>query len=1007
MKILKIHFKNINSLRGEHFVDFTLSPLIDSQLFAITGPTGSGKSTILDVISLALFCRVPRLGKVSKKVITEGGAILTRNTTEAFASVVYECNKGIFRSTWSISTSRNNNLRDYEMELADVAENRILDLRKSDIPGKNEELISLNYDQFIKSMLLAQGEFAQFLKVNKSERGELLEKITGTGIYRKLGKKAFEKKTLYAKALEDLRIEESIYKDSLMQEEELVKSQKRDAELTKLLNKKEKLLGQMTDQLKLHQEVSQLKESLKKKEEDRQLKHKDLCAFKESEGVKLKQHEATSAFAESLEEWKRNLYNIETSAKKLEALLKDRNEEQLKRSDILEKVTNLVRSKVDPKNVKESLDQFQKRVQELDSHIEKKRQDYKNKKSELVARGESWGYLPSNSNPSEDLQKLQSFKTETDKELNQLKDKLKDLSLKDSEKESSLVEKKLNLLRQGQQLDIQLKKILANIKREINTLNQKSDLQAVLPDQIKKLKGEKDKIELSVKMLRLELENQKLRTSLEDKRANLKEGKPCPLCGSIDHPWSINVPKPDNALERKLKKDEDNLQAVITELTRTEEQFRILDKEKEELSKRIHNLQTEHEELKEKLKSECGEWLKKEPVDWELLINQKESQREFLKKFTELSQKANGIEKCLPVLLSMIKILGEGKQLALKRKDIFLGDDVNKTCGDLLESWLSVIHKLQSSNEQESQLLEEKKAIEHTQSKLQEELIPALKSKGFEGIEDAISNRLREKEYNQLNHKLSLLNEAFKTAEIELESLQKQFSNKSEKLTKIDLEDISEKIENLKTKLVEIRENYEEVRRNLKNHSENLQKVEDLKKRISEEEKIGRKWELLNQLIGDALGKRFNDFAQDLTLQQLLALANNRLKLLSDRYLVASPLPEEDDSLVAIDNHMGGQRRSVKTLSGGETFILSLSLALALSDLAASNVEINSLFIDEGFGTLDPETLDQTIDTLEKLQTESSKTIGIISHVEALKERIHTQIQLERNGQGYSSLKVV
>jgi exonuclease SbcC len=97
----------------------------------------------------------------------------------------------------------------------------------------------------------------------------------------------------------------------------------------------------------------------------------------------------------------------------------------------------------------------------------------------------------------------------------------------------------------------------------------------------------------------------------------------------------------------------------------------------------------------------------------------------------------------------------------------------------------------------------------------------------------------------------------------------------------------------------------------------------------------------------------------------------------------------------------------VKTLSGGETFILSLSLALALSDLAAKNVEINSLFIDEGFGTLDPETLDQTIDTLEKLQSESSKTIGIISHVEALKERIGTQIQLERNGQGYSSLKVV
>ena len=84
-----------------------------------------------------------------------------------------------------------------------------------------------------------------------------------------------------------------------------------------------------------------------------------------------------------------------------------------------------------------------------------------------------------------------------------------------------------------------------------------------------------------------------------------------------------------------------------------------------------------------------------------------------------------------------------------------------------------------------------------------------------------------------------------------------------------------------------------------------------------------------------------------------------------------------------------------------------MALALALSDLASRNIEINSLFIDEGFGTLDPETLDQTLDTLEVLQTESSKMIGVISHVESLKERIATQIQLTQNGQGYSSLTIV
>ena len=135
-------------------------------------------------------------------------------------------------------------------------------------------------------------------------------------------------------------------------------------------------------------------------------------------------------------------------------------------------------------------------------------------------------------------------------------------------------------------------------------------------------------------------------------------------------------------------------------------------------------------------------------------------------------------------------------------------------------------------------------------------------------------------------------------------------------------------------------------------------------------------------------------------------MANIRLADLSERYRLDTPVEGEDDGLIAIDDHMGGQRRSVKTLSGGETFLISLSMALALSDLASRNVEIDSLFIDEGFGTLDPETLDQTLDTLERLQTESSKMIGIISHVESLKERIATQIRLERNGQGYSTLSI-
>lgn len=1007
MKIRKIKFKNINSLRGEHEVDFTESPLLESRLFAITGPTGSGKSTILDVISLALFSRVPRLGKITKKVVIEGGALLTRNTEEAFASVEYECGKGIFRSSWSISTTRNNTLRDYEMELAEVASGKNLDLKKSDVPGKNEELIGLNYDQFVKSIMLAQGEFAQFLKVNKSERGELLEKITGTGIYRKLGQKAFEKKQQFAKALEDLRKEVLIHKDALLKEDELRESQLRNTELEKVAQEKEKSLKQFDEQLKLREEVSKLEKSIKEKEEEREVRKKKLQEFEEENGEHLKKHEATSAFAEKLEEWKRNREKTEEARKQSEELKKERAQQESKRSELLEKISDLLQSKVDPANVKESLKQFQERVEKLEKQIEEKQRDYKSKKRELIARGENWGFAPGKEGPEADLQKLQSSKKETAVELSNLEEKLKGVSLENPEKENSRLEKKLNSLRQGQQWSGQLEKIQSSIEQEHETLNKKTEHQKALPERIEKLKGEKEKGELTVKSLRLELENQKLRASLEHKRAKLEDGKPCPLCGSTEHPWSAHAPEPDTDLNRKLEEAEKKLEATNKDFISAEEQFKSLQKEKEELENRIKSLKTETEELNEKLKSECGEWLKDETVDWQELIRQTESQREWLKKFTELKQKASGIESCLPILQSMIGVVDEGKKLTAEKNELFDGDDIGRTCGNLSDSWLNVIYQLENLKQQESKLVGEQKALEESKTALHKELTPALQEKGFEGIEDAISKRLPEEKHHQLNRELNKLKEAYKTLETELKSLHERLSEQKEKLTDENFEELKEKFENLKTELTEILDTWEEVKRKLKNHSENLQRVETVQKRIAEEEKTGRKWELLNQLIGDATGKKFNDFAQDLTLQQLLALANNRLSQLSDRYRVASPGEDEDDSLIAIDDHMGGQRRSVKTLSGGETFVLSLSLALALSDLASKNVEINSLFIDEGFGTLDPETLDQTLDTLEKLQTESSKTIGIISHVEALKERISTQIQLERNGQGYSSLKVV
>ena len=179
-----------------------------------------------------------------------------------------------------------------------------------------------------------------------------------------------------------------------------------------------------------------------------------------------------------------------------------------------------------------------------------------------------------------------------------------------------------------------------------------------------------------------------------------------------------------------------------------------------------------------------------------------------------------------------------------------------------------------------------------------------------------------------------------------------------------------------------------------------------LLEKLQKDEKL---WKTMDKMIGGGQGEKFSNFVQDLTMEQLIGYTNIRLAGLSDRYKLQAPNPKIDTkrtSLKVYDADMGNQLRAVKTLSGGETFIVSLAMAFALSDLAAKNVRIESIFIDEGFGTLDADALDQAITILEKLQNEDDKYIGVISHVEALKGRISTKIKLEKSGAGYSSFTI-
>ena len=221
---------------------------------------------------------------------------------------------------------------------------------------------------------------------------------------------------------------------------------------------------------------------------------------------------------------------------------------------------------------------------------------------------------------------------------------------------------------------------------------------------------------------------------------------------------------------------------------------------------------------------------------------------------------------------------------------------------------------------------------------------------------------------------------------------------------------LSKQIESLQTTIHELalehsqeHQNYGQVQMQLKAHDEAQEKYQSHLLKLEKARSEMALMSQLQQLIGAADGAKFRKFAQSLTLDNLLYLANQRLALLHERYQLKRQQGDKL-ALVVLDTWQADSERDTRTLSGGESFLVSLALALALSDLVSHKTSIDSLFLDEGFGTLDSQTLDIALDALELLNA-AGKTIGIISHVEALKERIPVQIKLSKlSGLGISQL---
>lgn len=587
MRIEKVTFKNLNSLAGTWSIDFTNERYREDGIFAITGPTGAGKSTVLDAICLALYGQTPRLATISKST----NEIMTRQTGDCFAEVVFSTGKGRYRSHWSQRHARNKPegaLQPAKQELVNLDTNEMVNLKKG-IADKINELTGLDFKRFTRSMLLAQGDFAAFLKASSDDRAVILEKITGMEIYSEISEKVYRRMDEESKALKALESQLGgieVLADDVRKEKE---SQR-------------EVLTQKETQLKRSQNVIQealtWKKTVKGLEETAQaLAEKDKALQNEKEAFKPSAQKLQVALQAqkvdpSYEALKTIRETLKQTAQLKEKAVRDKPiaEEALKAAQAAsdssktrwDEAENARQSAMpiisdvrlrDAAIKKQSLDleELKKEVGSLQESINQSQKELLNKERVLSVLKEESAlleqYLKSHAGEKVLVSAYSGLEASRD-HLKEIEDEIKRLQ-KDDQKSKN----------REKELQAQLQKETQDLNALRSTAERLKNQQETVAEELKGvLQGETEQsLVTQLEALKEKRHYRQLIQSLGEHRKGLKDGAPCPLCGATHHPYAEgNIPAVDeiqtqiNAVQKTLNEVirlKNQLQELATKAT--------------------------------------------------------------------------------------------------------------------------------------------------------------------------------------------------------------------------------------------------------------------------------------------------------------------------------------------------------------------------------------------------------------------------------------------------------
>ncbi len=1114
MKLNKLTIHNIASI-ADATIDFNENPLKNESLFLICGPTGAGKSTILDAICLALYGDTPRLSsaksdkfapKDNDDTINLGDPrqLLRLGATEGYAYLSFEGGDGCnYEAKYAFSISRNNKLQAKKWTLCNTNNNTYYEKDK-EIKAMIENVVGLDFDNFKKTTLLAQGGFTEFLKSDNKTKADILQKLIGNDIYERIGAKIFDV-TKEKENLLDIIQKRKNDLHTLTEEER----QELDRQITVLKTQSEETskrgnsINTKIDWIELSKTYSKL---LSEKENEKKLKDTLQTSDLFKEETKI------------ITQWNTSKVAIDQLAQLVEVRRKV--EQEISNEAMLKDKFHLLCCGLN------GLTQLIKETKQSHKELESTLSKYTDKEVVMMNKAQtidSTLSLAMNAKEeskriAESIKKLELSLPELEKKVNEATNRLKleeeeiknlqnqikkeAVQIKEIDPDENLQEKIRNLGNLKTSLDILLiqKKTLHSATKtlEENEIKYK-EWEAKIPLLMEKEEEAKKKLELS--KIKYEAAAKAVTDITKELRHQLKEGDQCPVCGQVikelfnDQHFQSALERPKALFEETSKKlseiqvelksanetllsakkeydkqtkdledvhknfktqldevkgnyEKAHIQCTITDFLAPNVIEQEIDKTKLsidqlqesfnkllEATKKKNNLQTlknEKEETARKMDKECDVLRENKIKRDNEIISEKnlleksiDTEKSSLEKMKELITIPDWKELYLSDCLSLIKEINNRKEsydqsLGEKERLAHLITEYEKDYENVKSIQQSIIET--SNWEDHTAEMKKMENLYNASVKLQSN-VSSWKSNlnALHARESELSNNLSKfycenpsvnemilqelaQNYNQITidelaNKHERVQSEINTLQGAINNLKEQMHQHEEKKPSFSEEDKEKDIEDYKKDLQSIHDSLNILNQEiggiynkLKNDDENKKKVEGFEKEFEKARAEFERWDRLNRAFGDKIGARFKTIALSFVLNVLLQKANHYMQMFDDNFELGK---QGEELTIVVKDYQNNGILSSSGLSGGQQFMVSLALALGLADMAENmRSASDTLFIDEGFGTLSEDYLDNVMNCLETLHQRTGKRVGIISHVERLRERIATQIRV-------------